>query len=57
MTTSATCLALSVFFASNPAGWIAGTVFLGAEVCSYAFTGQSIGEHLDQNINWRHKLY
>ena len=57
VTTSATCLALSLCFASNPVGWIAGAVFLGAEVCSYAFTGQTIGAHLDQNISWRHNIY
>ena len=55
--TSATCLALGVFVVGSPVGWIAGGVFLGAEVISYAFTGQSIGTHLDQNINWRSKVY
>ena len=54
---SATCLTLTIFVAASPAGWIAGGVFLGAEVISYAFTGQSIGTHLDQNINWRRKVY
>lgn len=55
--TSATCVALSVFVVGSPVGWIAGGVFLGAEVISYAFTGQSIGTHLDQYINWRGKVY
>ena len=55
--TSATCLALGVFVVGSPVGWIAGGVFLEAEVISYAFTGQSIGTHLDQNINWRSKVY
>ena len=56
-TASATCFALGVFFVSSPAGWIAGAVFLGAEVVSYAFTGQSVGEHLNNNINWSYKRY
>lgn len=56
-TASATCFALGVLFVSSPAGWIAGAVFLGAEVVSYAFTGQSVGEHLNNNINWSYKRY
>lgn len=39
---------------TGPVGWIAGAVFLSAEVFSYAFTGQSVGDNLDQKINWRY---
>ncbi len=57
VTTSATCLALSLLFTSSPVGWIAGAVFLSAEVFSYAFTGQSVGGNLDQNIKWSCKIF
>jgi len=56
-TASGTCLALGLIFTTSPVGWIAGAVFLGTEICSYAFTGQSFGENLDNWINWSHKRY
>ena len=51
LTTSMTCVALA-YFCTGPVGWIAGAVFLGAEIFSYAYTGMSVGENLNQRIDW-----
>ena len=49
------CFALC--FCTGPVGWIAGAVLLGAEVCSYAYNGMSVGDNLDRKIDWSYNKH
>ena len=50
------CLGLGYLFVSSPVGWIAGGVFLASDYISWRWTGKTIGEHLDNAIDWRYKF-
>ena len=56
ITTSMTCVVLA-YVCSGPVGWIAGAVVLGAEIISYSYTGMSVGENLNQRIDWNYNKY
>ena len=51
-----TCVVLA-YVCSGPVGWIAGAVVLGAEIISYSYTGMSVGENLNQRIDWNYNKY